>query len=243
MTTYVLDPIEGRLLSPHDARSLVHGLYSHRWTACARRREPGPATYSRLWLMLNDYTGSKVSDREFARDYRRQCGKEPPRVLGETYGARERVEIAQHIEDLFRRGVPWPKFPASLVGREDFWFTPAPLDGRRPQTPRPRNDYCLRWDGMLWVPCRTIKERREAGYVGLLMRWPGTKPKSGEYLTTGDRARFAYRVAEIERFDEPRGARRYNCRIWCERGDPLLVPKTATVHEMRWDARPRRKVA
>lgn len=29
-----------------------------------------------------------------------------------------------------------------------------------------------------------------------------------------------YKVAEVERFDQPRGTKRWTCRLWCVRRDP-----------------------
>lgn len=240
---FVLDPLEGKLYSPHDARGHIRGLYSHGFTTCARRREPGPATATRLFRMLLDFSGSKAHDREFARDFQRKFGKQPPRDR-DTYGARDRIELARKIEDLFRRGAHWPKMRGGRDdGSDDFYFTPSALGQTRPRTERPRNGYCLRWNGMLWEPCRTLKERREAGFLPLMMCWPPPVPKSGDYLSSGERARFIYRIVEVERFRPPRGEKKYTCRLWCERVLPEDVPRNATMHTFYWHPRAKRRAA
>lgn len=240
--TFVLDPLEGKLYDPHDAKQRIGGLYSHRWTACARRGEPGPATFERLFRMLLDIAGWSVSHRKWEREFKRKYGRASR--MREGFGTRERVELARKIEDLFRRGAPWPWMPGMRSDDSDgFWFTPSSCGQTRPRTERPRNDWCLRWNGLFWAPCRTVKERRESGYVPLLMCWPPPRPRPGEFIVSGERARFAYRVAEVERFDPPRGVKRWTCRLWCERVDPLLVPKSAVSHRFHWHPRPRRKAA
>jgi hypothetical protein len=125
-------------------------------------------------------------------------------------------------------------------GTDDFYFTPAPLGQTRRRTTRPERGVTLRWDGMLWVPCRSLRERREAGYVALPMCWPPSLPKPGTFLLSGEHARFAYRVCEVERFSPPRGAKRYTCRLWCDRVDPQRIPKGATVLPFYWHPRVRK---
>ncbi len=224
--TYILDPIMGRLMPPwradhsHDSGEEC-GIYLHDVRMCAHLHKLGPINGGRLFSAIFFF----------------------PTKACEALPVAIRRKLAGYIDDLHRAGARWPRFPDGPWGIKD-WPLGCRVRGVTCQrTDPPQRGYCVRWTGAFWQPCARVKERREAGYVGLSMRWPGDKPKPGEYLTTGERARFAYRVAEIERFDQPRGARRYTCRIWCERVDPLLVPKKATVHVMRWDARPRRKAA
>jgi hypothetical protein len=159
-------------------------------------------------------------------------------VLGKTpqKSDRERRAIAARIDRLAADGTPWPSFQIGS-GDPSKPVLPVTTPLERARTRRPRRGYCVRWNGAFWIPCQTQRERRDAGYVSLTMRWAGPKPHVGSILCSGPRARHAYRIHEVERFDTPRGTKRYTCRLWCERIAPDLIPKRTTVHAIYWDAR------
>jgi hypothetical protein len=218
---FVVDPIAARLVPSYEPDSC---LYEHDWTACPRRREKTPVTDRRLFMMVLAF-----ADLKGARDDR------------ETHTVTERRELAARIDDLHRRGAKWPMLPRCFGVPDTDWFpfAPPPRGATRVQSRRPAPGYCVRWNGAFWVPCRTQAERRGAGYVGLTMRWPGPKPAIRSFMWSGPRARHAYQVSEIERFDRPRGAGRYTCRIWCLRIAPSDVPKKAKPQAILWDPRRR----
>jgi hypothetical protein len=89
--------------------------------------------------------------------------------------------------------------------------------------------------------CARPKDLREAGYLPLQMTWPKPLPKAGTYLRTRGRARFAYRICEVERYDAPRGQYRFTCRLWCVRVLPEDVPVDALVHSFYWNPRKKKK--
>jgi hypothetical protein len=215
---YHLDPIAGTLRG----RIYADHLYEHDWTKCPRRRERGPATGRRLFMVL-----LALADFSGARDDR------------STHILTEQRELARKIDDLHRRGASWPMLPTHPGSADTGWypFTPAARGVSRPRSRRPERGYCVRWTGAFWAPCMGVKGRREAGYIGLMMCWPPPIPKTGAYLSSGPRARFWYRVCEVERFRPPRGAKRFTCRLWCERVDPMLVPKRATIVPFYWHPR------
>lgn len=153
---------------------------------------------------------------------------------------KERRKILREVDDLHRKGAPWPKMPFGRGGAL-VPFTPLvmPEEMRKP-TPRPDHlPYCVYWSGAYWRPCRSTKERTDGGYVGLMMCWPPPVPKTGNYILSGDRARYAYRIAEVERFEKPRTAKRYTFRLWCERVAPECVPESAVLHPFYWHPRKR----
>ena len=93
------------------------------------------------------------------------------------------------------------------------------------------------------MPCSNVKDRREAGYLPLQMCWPAPLPKPGSYLVNrSGRGRLAYLIAEVERFNPPRGAHRYTCRLWCTRLLPEDIPKRrgVVVHTFYWHPRGKR---
>lgn len=146
----------------------------------------------------------------------------------------ERRRLASLIDRLAGDGTPWPNL-GPVVDHKP--LLPRDRTVGRAQTRRPVRGYCVRWNGSFWAPCFSQAERRAAGHVGLIMCWPPPIPKTGEYIVSGNRARFAYRVAEVERFRPPRGTKRYTCRLWCERVDPEIVPRRARVHAFYWHPR------
>jgi len=157
---------------------------------------------------------------------------------------RRRRALLRKVDELHRAGYPWPTMP---MGPRDSLIPFIPRvepEECRPPSPRPDHlPYCLQWTGAYWAPCQTLTDRKAAGYVPLLMCWPPPLPSAGAYLLSGDRARFAYRVAEVERFDAPRGTKRWTCRLWCQRVDPLTLPATANVLSFYWHPRKRRRAA
>jgi hypothetical protein len=100
--------------------------------------------------------------------------------------------------------------------------------------------YCVAWSGAYWWPCRDVKERRQAGYLALMMCWPAPLPKAGEYITNqSGRGRFIYEINEVEKFTPPRTAKRYTCRLWVRRyliGEILPIDNP-TIHRFYWHPR------
>jgi hypothetical protein len=221
MSTLVLDPIAGLLRPDYEPASC---LYEHDWTTCARRRQREPITDLRLFMMVLAF-----ADAKGARDDR------------ETHTVAQRRELARMIDYLHHRGARWPMMPKRPGQPDTEWWplTPAVRGATRPQSPRIERGYCVRWTGAFWAPCSGVKERRAAGYLPLMMCWPPPLPKFGEYLSSGPRARFIYRIAEVERFRPPRTAKRLTCRLWCERVLPEDVPRRAVHHAFYWHARSR----
>jgi hypothetical protein len=150
-------------------------------------------------------------------------------------------QMCAAIDELHRDGVRWPIWEPDVCGPGNMsgkvLYIRAPIT--RKQSPRPSVSYCTFWNGAFWVPCDTPKRRKEAGYVGLLMCWPPPLPKPGDYICSGARARFAYRIVEVERFAKPRTAKRYTCRLWCDRIDPADIPNGAQLHSFYWHKRNR----
>lgn len=82
---------------------------------------------------------------------------------------------------------------------------------------------------------------RRQGFVGLMMCWPKPLPREGDYLSSGARARFNYRIVHVERFEQPRTVKRFTCRLWCERVAPDDVPSSARKLAFYWHKRPKAK--
>lgn len=161
---------------------------------------------------------------------------QPPMPMG------TRIAIVREIDRIQRAGAPWPRWPSYESGKPGAYLIAKPGFRRKP-SPRPRLGYCVQWLDAYWAPCRTGRERREAGYIALPLRWVGSKPAPGDYLRVpGNRARYSYCIAECERIDPRRSARRYSLRVWCERLAADRVPRSATLHELRWDKRERSAV-
>ena len=157
---------------------------------------------------------------------------------------RERRRLAARIDRMHAQGEAWPFLPREPDLPSTAWLPLVPRvhdDERRAPSPRPDHlPYCIRWTGAFWAPCSSLKQRRDAGYLPFMMVWSGDLPRASEYLTSGPRARFAYRVAEVERFSTPRGRKGYTCRIWCNRVDPQSLPRGAVVREFFWHPRGKR---
>lgn len=159
-----------------------------------------------------------------------------------SLGARKRLH--REVDRLHRKGEPWPYWPAGRGGAMVPFTTRVDVPEIVAPTARPDHlPYCVRWTGAYWAPCGTPKQRRDAGYVALMMCWPGALPEAGTYLSTGARARFVYRIAEVEAFRPPRGSKRYTCRLWCDRLAPDAVPKTAAVASFYWHPREKKRPA
>jgi hypothetical protein len=80
------------------------------------------------------------------------------------------------------------------------------------------------------------------------MRWNRDLPWIGDYLINRNRrkARFGYRIVDVDRFETPRGRWSFNCRLWCERVLPEDVPASKTgdrnqVHTFWWFPRQRQR--
>lgn len=157
---------------------------------------------------------------------------------------RERLRLAKRVDDLHAMGGWWPRMGKHSPGDPDtFVFCPNVTyitDQRRESPDRPERGYCVWWTGMFWAPCGTPKRRREHGYVPMSMCWPPPKPKAGHYISSGARAKFIYRICEVEPFKPPRGAKKFTCRLWCERVLPEDVPAGIVHHTFYWHPRKRR---
>jgi hypothetical protein len=170
-------------------------------------------------------------------DYRTRWDDAPRKSVS------ERRRIAAKIDRLHREGAAWPYLDMGYGAQSRYDMIPlraascAVRGATRPRSPRIERGYCVRWNGAFWSPCHGVKERREAGFLPLLMCWPPPLPKAGDYVLSGDRARFGYRIMEVEPFHPPRSAKRYTCRLWCERVVPATIPKRATVHTFYWHKR------
>jgi hypothetical protein len=194
----------------------------------------------RLFNLLNEYAalGHRADYEAHYRLWPDRDAIDTAHAEQERIHAPRRREMAVEIDALVAAGTPWP-----WMGHGWGWFRVRADrgQGERPQTERPQTGYCVRWNGSWWEICGGVKERRDAGYVPLMMCWPGKLPQAGSYLTSGPRARFVYQIAEVEKFKPPRTAKRYTCRLWCQRVLHEDVPKEAHVHDFRWH--PRKKAA
>lgn len=155
---------------------------------------------------------------------------------------RARRRLLREVDELHRNGQRWPRLWNGFGKDANACFVWSPRidpDEERRATKRPDNlPYCLTWYRAFWMPCRNVKERREAGYLPLQMCWPAPLPKAGSYLVNrSGRGRLAYRICEVERFDPPRGQHRYTCRLWCQRLLPGDIPKGAEIHRFYWHKR------
>ncbi|MGD0053271.1 MAG: hypothetical protein ABSD03_15820 [Vulcanimicrobiaceae bacterium] len=153
---------------------------------------------------------------------------------------RER-EMCARIDQLHRDGAPWPRWASYSSSRMNDRPVNVRHRVRRKPSPRPERGYCVRWTGGYWIPCFTGRERREAGYVGLPMCWPPPVQEVGAYIWSGERARFVYRICEVERVEKPRSAKRYTCRLWCDRVLPEDVPADAVRLTFYWHPRAKAK--
>jgi hypothetical protein len=76
----------------------------------------------------------------------------------------------------------------------------------------------------------------------LRARWQGPLPVASEYLMArGHRARFAYRIVEVEQRSKDGDIT--HLMLTVDRLPIADVPDGATVHEWRWDQRGRNKGA
>lgn len=159
---------------------------------------------------------------------------------------KQRRAFLREVDDLHRSGTAWPhlrmgRWDAQLGDYAYVPFLPR-VDRSEARRPSKRPDhlpYCVFWTGAYWAPADSAKCRREAGYAPLMMCWPPPLPSAGQYICSGPRARFAYRIAEVERFSPPRTVKRYTCRLWCVRVDPKHVPKGVDILPFYWHPRKR----
>lgn len=69
----------------------------------------------------------------------------------------------------------------------------------------------------------------------LRARWTGSPPQQDEYLMSQGRARFAYRIVEVELRGEHATGSIYRMEV--EKIAASDVPAGATVHPWKWDPR------
>jgi hypothetical protein len=201
----------------------------------------------RLFDLLLEY--AHLGHKEWTKAHRELW---PDQAAIETFSqeqdrlhAPRRRQIAVEIDSLVAANTPWP-----WMGDDWGWFRVKANrgQGERPQSERPRTSYCVRWNGSWWEICRGVRERREAGYVPLMMCWSAPLPRAGDYLSSGSRARFAYAIAEVEEFEPPRTTQRYTCRLWCRRilAEDLpnadALPAGATLHAFAWHKQKKTRV-
>lgn len=194
---------------------------------------------SSLFDLLNEF--ASLGHNEWAASMRKSWpskeASEAAHDEQECIHAPRRRAIAAEIDALVAAGTPWP-----WMGDDWGWFR-VKADrgqGEREQTARPTPGYCVRWNGSWWEICKGVLERRVAGYVPMSMCWPPPKPKSGHFISSGARAKFIYRIAEVEPFSPPRGQHKFTCRLWCERVLPEDVPANVVHHAFYWHPRKRR---
>lgn len=154
-----------------------------------------------------------------------------------------RLRLCREVDALHRAGYRWAWMRWGVDDRLSPWSPKIYPEEERKPTPRPDHlPYCLTWYRAFWMPCKTVKERRESGYLQLPMTWPAPLPKPRSYLVNrSGRGRFAYLIAEVERYAKPRGTNRYTCRLWVTRHPLTVVKSSDVVHTFYWHARGKRR--
>jgi len=77
----------------------------------------------------------------------------------------------------------------------------------------------------------------------LRARWIGPPPRTGDYLMSQVRPRYAYRIEEVSqktphvRWDATAKAEVRQLQIVADRVAASAVPKTARIHPWKWDKR------